>query len=391
MINEFENFDSITGWVASTGAAIHGLCSDKTFIAGNLSNSLMLKFSTQNAYCTKTFGTAISTVGYSQLVLHVGSRINRSNDYRKLSDFLYKISLGTGKEYYLPTPQTFCDITIDISDITSIEQIKITYLGTEEDYLFLSYGCLVEDDMPLNIYLGIKKEIDAQLLAAKNTFEVGTITGAAGDKQLTFTTAPSWIDRYAAVRIAGTADEIHHISDTTETDYKFSSLFAGSSLLASHSSKKVYLHPVCEYGKKHKEIVIPSINIWGVTPEPQYLDNDMDLVLDTWKDGKIVSERPVGRFFKYDIMIDCEARSDEVLMLLSRCVKKAIQGNYRIWCGGKAVQIEINGIPVEEYPTDTLTIIPKIQFMVAVVVREEVASRVSLPATTDIDVFSEIV
>ena len=99
----FENFDSVTGWTASTGAVVYGVNDIKDFIAGDLSHSLIVGFNATGCYVTKIYSPAISTVGYKELTLHVWSRLKGADDNEKYTDFVYKIDFGSGKEYYFPS------------------------------------------------------------------------------------------------------------------------------------------------------------------------------------------------------------------------------------------------------------------------------------------------
>ena len=84
---------------------------------------------------------------------------------------------------------------------------------------------------------------------------------------------------------------------------------------------------------------------------------------------------------QYEILIDCEAKSVQVLALLSRIVRWWISSNL-VWINGRRndmpYQSETNYIE----PSEETMQIPKIQFTIQIEVHEERANRTFLNAFT---------
>lgn len=390
MIFEFENFDSITDWVATLPAVITGLNDHEQYIAGDLTHSLILNFDGIGCSCKKIYTTPIDVTNYKKLTFHIFSQMLRKNKYRTKDDFDYQINFGVAKSYYLSAPETFCDITIDISDLTSIEYIEIVALKADRDYLILSYGVLSIDEMPLDIFIGIKKAIDRELTAYLTSYPIGTITCSAGDMSLSFVTGNPFIDRYTPIYILdGIDSETHLIKEVNGLTVKFASVFDGLAMNHTHLAKPVYLAFPVVYGKIQSEIFLPSVAIWGVLPEELKIDNNLDHYIDAYKIAGTFKEKKVGRYYSYEMIIDCEARTYEVLTLISIATRNAVS-KYQIWVNGRKINIDFSGVPVEIYPTDSVEIIPKIQYTIKVEIREDIylSSGLvkSLPATITVEI-----
>ena len=147
-----DNLNAVTGW-SGTGS-VHGLNSHADYIAGYNTSSIVFNFDAEDEYIEKTYGTDVSD--YDIFTLYLYSREKGGTTFNKLADFDYKIDLGSGKEYYLPTWQGFTHVTIDISSIDTIDRIRVTSLHDDDDYLIMSYAVVSKDEIPLDIFQGIK-------------------------------------------------------------------------------------------------------------------------------------------------------------------------------------------------------------------------------------------
>ena len=382
----FENCDSATGWTASANADINGMCSVPDYIAGDLSASLILRFNGINSYCEKTYSSPISTSGYTDITIWLWSRNlkKRDNIFRTADDFSYKIDFGAGKEYFLPCHSEFFSVTISTDDISSIDRIRITALTGNTDYLIISYGVLSVDELPLDIFTGLQEKMQSDIdKNYKLKYSIGTITDLlAGDTSITFSTVPDWIDRYATVMITdGTNTEYHSIFDRANNTFKFNGLHDGSSLLHDYVTASVYIYIPVTYGRRQIEIELPSISIWGIEPEKVHLGHQLDRVIDSYGTAGTFAERREGHFQKYAVIIDCDAREDELLATCSKIARDTI-GRLYVWVNGQKCDIEFNGTARETEPTDAFQIIPKVQYIADVVIKEELWKRTKLYKTT---------
>lgn len=381
-----DNLDSVTGWSASAGAAITGLNDHKEFIAGDNTHSLILSFPLAGAICQKSFSPAITLAGNKMITLSLWSRINGDIDYQKYTDFVYKIEFGTNKVYYLPVHSVFTDVTFDVSDLTTIERIKITYLGSVPDYLVLSYAVMSEDELPVDIFNALKEKFDVYTnTVIAQTLSVGVLSAAvlAGAKFITLADEPVFAKRYSKIKITdGVNTEYHHIDRKDGKKLTFSSLYDGEQLLHGYAGGvSVYLCIPFEFGRTDTEIVFPSINVWGLGPEGMGIDSDVQDDLDTWKEDGSVNESVAGSWFKYPLLFDCESNDTETLALASKICRKLI-AQKSIWVNGRQCSIDKEGPSVNVDAVEANEI-PKIQYPCSITVKEDVWNKTRLPLYLD--------
>jgi len=385
MFSVIDNLDNITGWTTSlTGAVIYGLNDHPENIAGYLSASLILNFSETDAYCEKILTADVTN--YSEITFHIYSQDNRRNEYRKGTDFKYKIDFGVGKEYYLPAFDSFSSVSIDISAINTVDRIRITALSDDSDYLVISYMIASIDEMPLDIFEGIKTGIEYYIsLDSKNN--IGTVSCSAGDESIIIDADSDYINRFSVIEITdGINSEYHHIKNSDDSnEYVFSDLYDGDSIVNNFINADVYLFYPVEYGSREDiEIIVPGIAIWGLTSEDVSITNKHNVRrIDTFNGDDTFIERYEGQENSYDILIDCEARQSELLSYLSRKILQ-LTGIQKIWVNGRRVDIVQAGRPTYIESNDSFKVLPKIQYLVTVIVKEEYKQRNILPLTTTI-------
>jgi hypothetical protein len=392
MKRTLELFESTTGWTASTDAQIVGINHNKSLIAGDLSGSLILKFDGIGSYAEKLFSTPISTNGYSDIVIWVWGRTHRKNEYRTKDDFSYKISFGTNKDFYLPCFDSFGSVVFSTNGISSVDKIRITALTDTTDYLVLSYGLLTTDDLPLDIFVGVKEKMEYLISQTIiNDFLIGQISGSVNDTSIVFSGDVPWIDRYTTIMITGKDSqdvmhtEYHTIQERNGLSFTFNSTRDGSKLKYGYVNANVYLYFPVNYGRRQTEIELPSITLWSLEPEKIFLDSQLDTIIDTWNVAGSVMERTDGHYIKYSLLIDCEARQDELLAVMGNIVKRTI-GQRSFYCIGRKVDLEFNGRARELEPTEAFDIVPKVQFIADIVVKEEIYDRESVGITSDVNV-----
>jgi hypothetical protein len=384
-------FDAISGWTAGTGATINGVNDVTEFIAGNQAHSIDFGFSLKNGYVQKLFAVPIDVSEYTELSVNIMSTLRGNMFYRSKDDFIYKMDLGSGKEYYIPNFSAFTDFVIDISDIATIERIKITALSDGLDYLVMSYMVASQEEIPLDIFQGVKEQLEADISANYATkYFIGTVTASAGDTEIDMLVDAQFIRPHVAIVISGGGNsEIHQIDTMSGNKFKFKSTYAGKSLLHSYTGGNVYLHIPVEYGRYDTDVVLPSICIWNLSGDPVFRRSDTEHINDTWKTTDQTGERQVGRDYSYPLLVDCEALSSELLAVLSKIVRDFIARNV-VWVNGRKFPVKMIAAPTFVEPTESHEIIPKMQFTIDVELREDSFARSYLPILVQINATYEV-
>lgn len=383
MIKVIDNLIDFTDW-SQSGASQHALTGMESFSAGGNETSLMFRFSSAGDYIEKTFDEDVSD--YEEIILWAWSRNLGQSSYKKAEDFYYKIDFGEGKEYYLPVTKGFYYIRIKI-DFDNIDRLRITSLTDNEDYLVLSYFIVNKNVFPYDIFNSVKTGIENYIEDKITLKTIGTISGSSGDSSISFSSPVSYLDRYAVIEISdGVNSEKHGIISRKGNEYTFSQLYDGDSLVNDFTDATVYLYYPVEFGTDQKEIIFPSITVWGFTPERKLITNELDNILDTFKTDDTFQERQVGQYLNWLLLIDCTCKEEwEVLGTLSEIVRKVI-GRKTIWVNGRRCYIDFSAPPVLKEPTESFDIIPEIQYSANIEIREELYDSVTLPKTTDINV-----
>jgi hypothetical protein len=382
MTKDIELFTSATGFTVSSPNTIT-VESFPEYIAGINSTSLLFHFdhTAGTKYITKT-GLNIDVTGYNEIVLHTRSFNLGSSHYLQASDFNYKLKLASGYEYYLPALDRFCDVTIDITGLTAITEITITYLNTtKDDDLIISNMIATKDDMPFDIFTGLKNQLSYIIgLDAPNGIATGsTVTCLTGDTKINPAGNRDWLERYAYIKITdGTHTENHQIQDIDSTGISFTPLYDGVAMLHDYTSAVVWLNIPIEFGKVREEITLPGIVVWGVNPEPINRGSKLEKRLDTFKAStNTMQELSDGQITQWPLLIDCEARQYELLNKISYWVRHCISQE-KIWINGRKHDVAFEGNPIEAFPNEFVDLIPKIQYTVKVELKEAIYPRVTL-------------
>lgn len=379
-----DNIDSVTGWSGSGGASVHALNEIDDYIAGDNQASVMFRFNGSGGYIEKSIAADVRD--YTEIVFWVFSIMKNKNNYRYASDFQYKIDFGGSKEYYLYTHETFQCVKINVADIESISRVRITALHSDTDYLVLSYCVASMPELPLDIYDGIKEKLEKHISENINAKEIGTMSAAAEDEYIEFTSAAPFIDRYTAIRISdGTHSEIHCITKIVDGKVYFNQLYDGRKIKYNYTDAIVYLYYPVLYGTLQKEIAVPSIAIWGFESDKELHATDLDVNIEQVEVNGPFYERKVGHYLKWLILIDCIAKEEwECLDELARAARKVLSQR-TIWVGGRKVNLEWEGSPVEQYPTEAHDLVPKIQYPASVSMLENIYELKAVPVTKTIN------
>lgn len=378
-----DSLSSITGWTASAEADITGLNEIPDYINGLNTASLVLHFDGINSYCQKVFSTPFDVTQYNELTINVCSVRQGKHEFRKYSDFNYKIEINDTAIYYLASYPYLVPITIDISDITSITKIKITALTSSEDYLIISNCIVVTDEFPIDAFTGIKEQLEYDINAHYLTlFSLGVITASINDTSITFASDVSYIDRYSVIYITdGVNSEKHCIEQKDGLTFKFNSMFDGKKIKHNYVGANVYLYFPITWGEQ-KETFVPSITIWGIEPEKAEIETDLDIIEDTYKSDYTSAYRQTGKYFNYQILMDAEARSQGVLQVLSKIIKTFL-GREIVYINGHRVFVDFSGRATAIPSNDVFNVIPKIQYICDLTIKEDVNERIyAVPFTT---------
>lgn len=368
---DVETFESASGWT-SDGSITASVNNFPEYIADNKAASLVFSVPSGSIgkSVTKTLGIALG--GYPEIVLSVWSQKLASTS----GTFYYQIEFATGKAFYLQVLPGFTQVSFWVEGLATVDYIKITALSNNADALLCSACVAVLDEYPRDVMAGVQTEIQKHLTNVTGSGKLlGTVTASAGADHISVSEF-SFIDRMAVVKIDdGTHSEIHALDRTDEGKYYFASVYDGPALLHSYSSANVYLYFPVEFGRYDEDAVIPGIFIWKMAPDPVMRSSDVDEVYDSPTATGFQSRRiPIN--LSYNLMIDCEARHNEILALLSRVVRRWLGSNL-VWINGRSHTFQWS-IPPEEIDSDqSVEQFPKVQYTVDIEVQEEREDRAS--------------
>jgi len=318
---------------------------------------------------------------YTELVLCLWSRNRRGQWFMKPTDFSYTISVDGVKEFYLPTFQGFCDVTISLSGITSINQIRITALHDEEDYLLCSGMYAIHDEYPLDVLQAIEDELKEIVTQDyPDGILVGTLQGEKLSEKIVISGYRDFLDRYAVIKIKeGAVEEYHQLRDYDESGWTFYGNLDGVMLLNAYSSAEVYLQFPVRITLGETDAIFPSISIQGMEPTPILRSSGAERLVDSFDMAGQFSDRRDDLLLQYPVLIDCEARHYEILARLNR-VARGLLGQYKLWINGRKHDFMFDIPPRQLDPTIPIEILPKTQYTVLIEVKELREAREVLPA-----------
>jgi len=389
MKTTIDNLTSATGWTGSGGGSVHGVNQHKEMIAGNLSASLIFRFTGAGSYVQKTFSTPIDASGMNQIVLSVWSQLNRKGRYETGDDFEYSIEVGTGNVFLLPVWQTF-DAAVLQHPGGSIDKVKITKINAGGDYLIVSNLIACIDELPIDIYDGAKEQIEheAEAFSGSNGILLGTVSVSVGDSTLAVNYP--WLRRYSVIRLVKGADsETHQLDDYDGTKFRFFDAYDGKNILRTMAGASLYVKMPVEYGQHEKEVLLPSIVIWNLAPEIIPRTGKTDLLNDTFKVDGSVMARKEGETLNFFLNIDVTARQAEIDALMSYIVRRFITKQV-VWVNGRKLKVDYMGIPSEELRSQSFSDIIHTTYQAAVEIREDVWERAqmhkAIQATLDVSI-----
>ena len=398
-------FESTAGWSTDEVSQVSFSLNDiPDFVAG-LSNtqSLMIRFKAGSNGNYAEIDPSVLLTGLSDIGFHSWSRNKKGAGYKQLraDEYIYQIDFvdedGT-TSYLMPLGLNFNYFQYEIS-LKTVSKIRITCLHDDDDYLILSHLVAYFDEIPLDLFIGLKEVLDKNINKVYSRIvggvqnkgiKVGELSGTAGDKKIILDDENDqpFIDRYSVVYIEDNVDsninEKHQISKSDEMVYEFSSMFDTKELQNTYASASVYVVFEVSFNPDETEILLPGIMIWGVAPEPVFPTSDLEKVRDSMKTDGSVTERTVGQNYDYTITLSCQSRHHEFLATLSNVVKNTLNREFA-WINGKIFHINFGGSSSYTAPIEAVNEIPMINWPAKVEVKEELFDRERLVPTTDIN------
>lgn len=392
-----EEFDTDTGWSSSDLSLIdiHGLNEIDEFIANDNLKSLIVHFNanSKNAYIEKTL-SSIDVSNYNEITFNIFSVRSRNKGiyYNDLDDFLLKIDFdGTMKDFMIPVYDSLVPITIDISDIDTLERIRITSNTNTESYLVFSHMVAVTDELPYDIFRDLKTKLENErdAINLNRKYQVGVITGAASDLKILIEDFGSyqrdWLEKYSVIEIDdGVNSEIHQLWENNENEYYLAEMYDGNQLLNDFTNAAVYLYFPVEFGLNQTEILLPGIGIHELAPSPITRGDKTEEKMDSYREDRTVKIRNGLQIYHYSIRIDIEARQKDLIADASYIVRNVL-AKEKLWVNGKKFWIKFDTDPIFVDAIDATNQIPKLQYTMLIEIKEERFIRSTLVNTTTIN------
>lgn len=383
-----DRLNSTTGWA---GPLLSNLATNanEQFVAGpnssfdQLSLRLDVPASSSNDYVEKVFSTPFDLTNFKEIVFSVASLDNGLKKYKQVSEFSYRIDFdSSGNGYYIPVNTLMHSITIDVSDLTQIEKIRITALKDNTDTLYFSYMMAIKTANPNDIMNSLKDTLEYDREREFSGVGIQLQTGlalASGDSEISLSTIPKYLKRFSKILIKDGSNSETHRVDEVEMDLDgnkklhFTNEYDGSKIINDYTSAELWLEFAIEISGDEREAVSPSINIWGFENEEQVRNPKMDTVLDTFKTDGTVSVRQEGGLLQYILLIDAEAESPFLISEMSKLIKNWILREI-LWVNGRLHDIAQVGSS-SYLNVSTIDVIPKQQYQVSLEVREDIWPR----------------
>lgn len=376
-----EQFDSQAGFSATGGAAVVRENEHAELIAGlGVERSLMLSFAASGDSVGKTLATPVDVSFADYAVVSLWSQ-RGTRRYRSTGDFLYRITLGAGASFLVPTFSTLAQVQLDVSGLSEVTEVTVEYLGSEDDFLVLSHMVAVRDELPRDIFESVVEHLDAVRDELYPQGELaGTVTGSAGDEKVRVDGLREFVERYSVVTISdGVNAETHLLVAEDEYSFALSGLYDGPVLLHDYAGAEVRVVLVAEFGQLEKEVVLPSMTVWGFDATPIMRGNPTDQALQSY-DGTDFFYRQQGKLVEWPVAVSCMARQYELIQKMGDVVRR-VMARRRLWVNGQPLDVYFDEAASEILPEEAVTEVYHVQFTFRIEVREETWQRRSYPPT----------
>jgi len=299
------------------------------------------------------------------------------------TDFNYKFKINNDNNliFYIPTLPDFDQMQTNITGIAEISSVEIIMTTENDDYLVISNVGIYQSLFPVDIYAGIKKELN--LAFANKYMFLGLITAQVDDLTMVLPN-DIYLERYATIIISSIAGtEIHQIDEINAEYVSFLDLYDGKKMKFTHVDAEMRLYIPIVVGTSQREASFPSVTLWGADPELNSIDSDIQSVVTAYEENQFKIQNN-GDCYKYTILITCHARHDEILQMMSTVVKYMLKRNH-IWVNGFKIYIEQDGSAQQFDPTIPVEIEPQVQYRALVLIHEFTSEPKILPTATTIN------
>lgn len=370
-----DKLDDPTGWTGTGATNVFDETLHEEYLAGYAESALVLEFPQGSAGDGVAKAFNVNVTGLDQLVVSVWSRNLRGSDYRTFEDCPYEVVINGTERFGLRCWQTFVDETMDIADIDVITSIEFRARTNAEDYLIVSNLVASRDELPRDIFDGLRVALERERDAIFPIgLPVGMVSANAGDKAIDIVGQLGHLWRYAVVRIVeGQTVETHQLADSTKEGFEMTTLFDGKVMLNDFADGEVYLQfPVLIY-QTQTEVMFPSMTIYGMEPIP--------IERGTRQDRVLLAPRPdeydqveQDAIIQWPCNVDLASRSLELNAVMADWVRRVM--NQRVlWINGRKHAITFQDAAVEDLPTDSFDVLPRLAYTVTVEVKERVWTR----------------
>lgn len=374
VLHTFENQHNITYQNAEFVYSI----TNEDYISCDSTQSSLFLFTKKDSSILCTLPAPVTCyIEKCYLILSICSLSKGGVNFLKKTDFHYKMRLNgdDNQVFYLPILSDFDQIQVNITDIESISSIEIIMITEEIDYLIISNVGIYEPIFPFDIYIGLSKRLEMNL--ESQYIDLGVVSGTAGDTILTLP-EDVFIERYSVILISSdVGTEIHQVKSIDEINVKFSDIYDGETLKYTHVNASIKLYIPIVIGTAQREAIFPSITLWGSEPEPVPVNTDIENIIVAFGENEFKIQNQ-GECFKYNIIINCLARHDEVLQMLSTVVRHTLKQGI-IWVNGLKLFIKQEGGAQQFDPNIPIEIEPQIQYRASIEIHEFVSEYKTLP------------
>lgn len=389
MNQRIDGLDDLTDWIINSPSQLmlNGL---DNYVAGYQSlESIMIKFDSTDTIKTasKTYATPFDVSEFDTLVLSVWSQLKTRQDYKKIDDFSYKISINGTTTFYMPIFNTFTSINFSIEGISQITKIEIEAIHTDTDYIIISEMWVERENPALDIMSEIRDQINFTISDELGNGVLITtgISATAGDTKITFASNPNYLERYTAIYIAdGVNNEKHQIANTNGLEYYFNDHFDGSTIINTYANATIYLICPVYLNPGQDDLFLPGIAIWDLSPNFILRNTKFDVTFDTFTDDG-AQKRRGKQILEYDVQLDIECRSAELLEKYAEIMRRWI-ARMKLWITGRKHNISFAAPSQHFKPTAGIDIIEKLTYSLKVEYNENINKRITVPYADTINI-----
>lgn len=321
-----------TNWTAGSGQTILDSEHPEYIAGAGNTKALLVSFSNVGDYAELDLSASpIDISDYNFLSFTVWSRLGASTNR-------YKIAVDGSGFAHFDTYSVVTDLSIDVSSISSLNRLRIE-LDTDlsdTDHLILSYFVLSTPEYPLDIMTGMVDQLvfERDRLLINGGFKAGTLSASSGDSIITIGGLIEYVERYSVIKIEGGGNSETHLLLARDGDeFDLGGLYDGNTILNDYTDADVYVIFEVIFGQAEKEILLPSVVLWGFEPIPVQRDNPNELIPFS-KTGSDWSLLEQGMLLDFPMQIDLMARHYEEIAKMATFVRSFFRHRH-FWINGR--------------------------------------------------------